>query len=373
MHYREDCLWFTGYKPCQFKRPCQGCSHYKPVQERIAILSLEAMGAVLRTTCILAPIKRKFPNAHITWITLSGAKPLLDHNSYIDRIITANGLNNVLLEHLKFDYLFALDKSLEAGALAERIQSQHKFGFGLTDTGVIRPFTSDAQYQFDLGLDDELKFYKNEKPETQQITESMALEWQRDPYELHLQTKETQEVADFRAQMLQPLSEPKGIIGFNTGCSKLYPNKKFTIEHSIRLISHLRKEFPRHAVALLGGPEDEQRQLEMKAHFSSDNGVINTPTRSGLRTGIKWMAATDLVISGCSLGMHIGIALKKPIVAWFGVSCIQEIDLYDKGIKLQSPVTCSPCWKKTCEQKIKCYDQVSASDIASSIKTLLNI
>ena len=74
--YLKDCRLFTGYKPCRYKRSCQDCPHYDPVKSRIAILSLEAMGAVLRSTCLLEPIKRKFPNSHISWFTLKASRPL---------------------------------------------------------------------------------------------------------------------------------------------------------------------------------------------------------------------------------------------------------------------------------------------------------
>src|SRR4051812_33088228 len=80
MVYHVDCRWFSGYNPCQFKRECMDCPHYSPPTESIAILSLEAMGAVLRTTCLLPAIKRRYPQSHITWITLKNTKPLLEQN-----------------------------------------------------------------------------------------------------------------------------------------------------------------------------------------------------------------------------------------------------------------------------------------------------
>ena len=45
------------------------------------------------------------------------------------------------------------------------------------------------------------------------------------------------------------------------------------------------------------------------------------------------MNACDIVVSGDSLGMHMAIGLKKWVVAWFGPTCHQEIDLYDRGAK----------------------------------------
>lgn len=367
MTYNTDCKWFSGYKPCKFKRKCEACPEYQQIETRICIVSLEAMGAVLRSTCLLPAIRRKYKNAHITWITYKNAVPLLQNNPEIDRLIYVSAETNALYSHLKFDVLFAVDKSMEAGALAESIQSNIKFGFGLNTWGGIKPFTEDAQYQFDIGLDDELKFRINQKPETQQITESMGMRWERDPYILHLTESEKAQSAEWRKQI-----NPNGerVIGYNTGCSLLYPNKKMTIEKSIEIIAEWRANFPSDIVALYGGPEDEERQAAMKAAFAHDVNVVNTPTRGGLRNGIVWMNTADLILSGCSLGMHIAIGLQKKVIAWFGVSCIQEVDLYEKGIKIQSPISCSPCWKKQCDVETKCYDKMTVSSIIDATSRL---
>ena len=158
-------------------------------------MSLEALGAVLRSTCLLPAIKREWPGCHVTWITYPNAKALLDNNQAIDRLLVVDPTTQAVLEHLKFDVLLAVDKSIEAGALAERIQATDKRGFGLDGNGVIRPLNAEANYQYDVGLSDELKFFINQKAETQQITESMALKWQRDPYGLDLRDHEIAEVA----------------------------------------------------------------------------------------------------------------------------------------------------------------------------------
>lgn len=376
MVYNEQCRWFSGYKPCKFKRSCEACPHYKPVKTRIAIISLEAMGAVLRSTCLLTPLIRMFPEAHITWVTLKQSAPLLANNHLIDRLICLGPGTSALLDHLEFDHIYGVDKSLEAGALVERMRAKKKWGFGLTPLGVIKPLNSSADYQYEVGLNDELKFYQNQKPETQQITETMGLKWERDSYILDLTIDEIMETKKRRELVLNvPIvagqAKSIGIIGFNTGCSVLFPFKKFTVKRAIETIEHWRERFPQHSVILLGGPEDHDRQLEMKAAFANDPYVFNSPCKSGLRSGILWMNVSDVVFSGCSLGMHMAIGLKKKVVAWFGVSCIQEIDLYDRGVKLQSEVSCSPCWKKTCSNEPKCFDQVQPQKVTEAIAGLL--
>ena len=141
--------------------------------------------------------------------------------------------------------------------------------------------------------------------------------------------------------------------------------------HSIDVIIMWRLSFPDYTVALLGGREDAERQAQMKDAFKGDSYVVNTPTNEGLRSGMLWMATTDMVLSGCSLGMHIAIALKKHVIAWFGVSCIQEVDLYDRGHKLQSEVSCSPCWQRSCNNEPKCFNKVSIDALKGATSNIL--
>jgi heptosyltransferase-2 len=367
--YHTDCRHFTGYKPCSFKRACEGCPHFERPTSRIVIVSLEALGAVLRSTVLLRPLKKAFPGCHITWITLPSAAPLLENNALIDRIMPLSDKLLSAFSYMKFDLCLGVDKSIEAGALVEKIVASEKRGFGLTETGAIRPLNSEASELYELGLDDDFKFFRNQKPETRLITEAMALSYGRDEYILDLTKSEQERISQIKLELMS--GGAKGIIGYNTGCSVLYSYKKLTVPKAIETIQGWRTTFPEWKIALLGGREDAERQAEMKAAFANDPFVVNTPTAGGLRNGVLWMAAADVVFSGCSLGLHIAIALKKQVVCWFGVSCAQEIELYDRGVKLLAEVSCSPCWKKSCDKTVKCYDQVPVAKIIEATKSVM--
>lgn len=76
MEFKLDCRHFLGYKPCVYKRECPGCPHYDPIQTRILVIKLAAMGDVLRTTAILHGLRATYHGAHITWLTDSNILPL---------------------------------------------------------------------------------------------------------------------------------------------------------------------------------------------------------------------------------------------------------------------------------------------------------
>ena len=158
------------------------------------------------------------------------------------------------------------------------------------------------------------------------------------------------------------------VIGFNTGCSNLYPYKKLPFEKQFSLLKKMSKAFAQDRILLLGGKEDKENNNTLKKRLQ--NKVISTPTNLGLRNGILSLAMCDIVVTGDTLGLHIAVALKKSIVAWFGLSCDQEIDLYERGTKVLADVNCRPCWKNSCANEPKCNDMVDIDKICENVKTL---
>lgn len=358
-----ECKRFGGYKPCLPYKACyEGCARPdKPFGTKILIINLDAMGDVLMTTAQLAPIKRKYPESYVAWITLKSATPLLAGNPFIDDVFPWDPDSLLILEQMTFDVVMNADKSRRSAALAMKIDAKEKLGFGLNGNGQIIPLNKEAVYNYKLGIDDYLKFRMNKRTGQDILAETFCLPYDRDEYVLNLTDEEMKLSAAYRRSV--GIAERDVVIGFNTGCSDLYPNKKMTIDQHLQLIDM----FSRHEnikMLLLGGKEDSVRNKEIYDNAVGRNPglltrLFNTPTDGGLRMGIVYENAADIVISGDTFGMHLAIALKKHVLAWFGVSCSQEIDLYDRGAKfVPEGLFCSPCWKKSCPYDLECIKMI---------------
>ncbi|MGE0526810.1 MAG: glycosyltransferase family 9 protein [Bdellovibrionales bacterium] len=350
------CRHFNGYKPCGKSDVCSRgtCTSYQSVHERILMVHLGALGAVLRSTSLLAAIKRKYPRSHITWITKAPAHHLLQGLNSIDRVLTLDPEDLLSLSALHFDLAFVIDKSLVAEGLLRRCGADEVRGFRADASGAIVPANSQARELWEIGLSNQKKFFINTKTEQHLVHEALALgPYTRDEYQIALSTAEIQQVESRRRQW-SPEGAP--IIGINTGCSGVLPAKRLSVEGHRALISKILRDsrFAGCSLVLLGGPEDTERNELMAKGLP----VTLSPTTRGLRDGLASVAACDLVMTGDSLGMHMAIGLKKWVVAWFGPSCAQEVDLYGRGEKVRTLAPCSPCWKRVCQQPVMCYDQV---------------
>lgn len=356
-----DCKKFTGYKPCAPYRNClkEGCKDFVPIGKKILIINLDAMGDVLMTTAQLGPLKRKYPESSIYWLTLKNASALLENNHIIDRVFKYDFSSLSILEGMDFDLILNVDKSLESCAMTMKLNAKEKLGFGLNGNGQIVPLNEGAMYNYRLGTDDLLKFRQNKKTGEEYLSETFNLDYNLDEYSFFFTGEEKEFTESYRHSV--GIEDQDQVIGFNTGCSTLYPNKKMTLEQQATLIERF-LSYNKFKIILLGGPEDEQRNRFLEESFLGH--IISTPVKSGLRRGACFMNLADLVITGDSFGMHLAIALKKHIISWFGLSCPSEIELFGRGIKLvPEGLSCAPCWNKKCPKDLECIQMIDLEKI----------
>ena len=358
------CKNFTGYKPCFPDTVCyEECVSPNPIGTRILIVNLDAMGNVLVTTGLLPALKRKYPQSAISWITLGNAAPLLRNHPDLDRVYVWEPENWLILGRMKFDLVLNVDKSRRSCAFTMALRGKKKMGFGLDDNGAIVPLNPEALETYRLGLNDHLKFRVNTRTVPQLQCEQFSLRYRRDPCRVYLTDEERAWAAEFRRAA--GIGAEEFVVGFNTGCSELYPNKKMTVEQHAELIERLR-DVPGLRMVLLGGPEDTHRNAEIVRR--TGRSVVSTPTTEGVRRGLCAIELCDLVISGDSFGMHAAVALGKPVIVWFGVSSAVEIDLFDRGVKLiPEGLACSPCWKQQCPYNLECIQSIDLDRIVRHV------
>lgn len=364
-----DCRYFSGDKPCRFKALCVNCCFYKPVHERILIIKLASAGDVLRTTVVLPALRQKYPYSHITWLVRSPAEQLLETNPDIDRILIFNPESVLSLQVERFNLVISLDKAVEAVSLASLITADKKYGFGLSGQGKIYPFNKEAEYSFILGLDNELKFCKNKKTYQEMVFEIAKLKYKHEPYQLKL----FQEEVDFADRFLKNNRvEKKGvIIGINTGAGKVFANKYLKPERIAGLIKLLTRKTDV-KILLLGGPlEKENNKYILK--MTKGRRVIDGGCEHSLREFSALVDRCSGVITADTLALHIAIALNKPVVALFGPTCNQEIELYNRGKKIVTDADCAPCYKNKCYVSFTCMDKIKLEKIADAVDNLFKI
>ncbi len=361
--WRTDCRFFEGDRPCVHKRECPGCDLYEPVGRRVLVLKLGALGDVLRTTPILAPLHEGDVAVHVTWVVAPDAVPLLRDHPSIDRLLVPGWETSERLSVERFDLVLSLDKDPYSTAIASRVSAAERRGFGRDASGALVALHPATSYAYDLGLSDRLKFFENQRTYQDIIFEVAGLAWRGQEYDVPA-SRERREVGDRVLHGLLPGSGP--IVGLNTGAGGVFVNKAWTTAGYAALAQALAADGCR--VALLGGPDEiarNRRIAELALGAATDTGVHALPDFAGL------VAACDLVVTGDTLGMHLAIAARVPTVVLFGSTCPQEIELYGRGEKVVTPIGCHPCYLRACDISPSCQDLIAPGVVHEAVRRVL--
>lgn len=366
---KTDCRHFRSDRPCKPHKAhgvvCATCDeHYDPVETRLLIVKLAAIGDVLRTTSFLPAIHRRWPRAHVTWITSPAAAPMFAHNPLVDRVLTFGGHLPVELVAERFDVILNPDAASDACAIAHASRGLSRVGFDLDErTGLASPLSDAAATWFEMGVRDDLK-RANRRTYQELVSEVLGLDYRRERPMLELDEAGTRRAAELRARH----GGSGRIVGLNTGAGGRWTYKKWTADGYAGLIERLVAEGD--TVFLLGGPEEVERNAELAARGGPqvvDTGCDNTLLEFG---GV--VDACDAVVTGDTLAMHVALARGKPTLVLFGPTSLHEIDVFDSGERIAPEgMDCLCCYLPECDVRPTCMDNISVERVHGALRRAL--
>jgi heptosyltransferase-2 len=366
MKLRLDCRHYRNDKPCKRNCSCEGCEHYEPMGTRILIVKLDAVGDVARTTPLLAPLRRKHAPCHITWLTAPPAEQMLRANRDIDKLLAYVPECLEPLRRERFDLVLCLDKTARAAAVGAGVRGEEKLGFGLSDFGTVYPLNPESEYALQLGMDDDLKFRRNTKTYQEIIFDCCRLTYTGEEYRLDIPDAAREEAA--RRLAVHGISGDDRVVGVNLGGGTAFAHKMWSAGEAIRFLKVLHKGLE--CKVLLFGAEREREKIDTILSTAMPT-VFDASTPKSIPVFQALLGRCDAVVTGDSLGMHLALAEKRPVVALFGPTCPQEIDLYGRGEKIVSPNACAPCYRAVCTQEPSCMEAIDPNEVVAAVARAL--
>jgi len=92
---------------------------------------------------------------------------------------------------------------------------------------------------------------------------------------------------------------------------------------------------------------------------------------------IALVAQVDAVVSCDTFGLHLAVALRKPVVALSGPQPHNEIDLYGLGTVLHAALECAPCFafqedQCTAQQPLMCMSSLNVDAVYAELKSVVS-
>ena len=367
MNLKTDCRHFKGDRPCDPHKEsgvkCDDCTYYQPINFKILIIKLDAVGDVLRTTSILKPLKNKYSDSYIIWCTRQNSRELFKENLLVDEVITVEDDALFRTTAEEYDVVINLDTSKISSAIAANASAKEKFGFVLNKKSYVEATSDDAQRWLEMSAFDDVK-NSNQKSYQQIMYEILNLNLPVEPPIIHITEKYRANIA--AKQFVEKLNHKKPIIGLNVGVGTKWPSKGWPLKRWKELIKKLGND--QYHLLLLGGPEESEivSQLEKEYKF-----LINTGCDNSLLEFAAIVDLCDFIVTADTLALHIATALEKKVITLFGPTSASEIELYGKGIKLSSADGCKCYYKKFCSQEISCMEKINSEMVIEAIGSLL--
>ncbi len=278
---------------------------------KILIIKVSALGDVLRTTPLLRVL-----NGEIFWLTSENAKDMLPEGSrFLYKVITKDEIEDI--KNINFDLILSLEENLELANIIKEMKYKKLIGVFCKKEKL--SYTTGSASWFDMSLisrfgkekADQLKF-KNRKSYQELIFEILGKKFKGEEYLIK------------KSWIDKNISKKhSNIVMIEKRAGKTWPMKRWPYYHIV-------------------------------AKFLRKNGykVYFLKQRKNLKEYFNDINRCSILISGDTLAMHIGLALKKRIFTLF--TCTSPWEIYDYGrlVKIINPFLKEAFYRRDYDRKL---------------------
>ena len=334
----------------------------------ILMIKLSAIGDVIHTLPALAALRKKFPDAHITWVIEEAAADLIMDHPALDRVIISR--RKSWLNDLKTGrFGRPVKEFIEfVQTLRDRPYDLVIDFHGLFKSAVIVLLSGGRRK---LGYDSmqELSglFYNEKIPED-------------------MKKHAVDRYLDFLRYLGADVETPEFIIPVGkdrqTHAASLLQAEGIDIEKPFVAVSPVAlwetKLWSNHQFAWLCDRIIRDMKVPVVFTGSEEKAIegiqtfmtmpsVNLAGRTSLRDLAQLYQKAALLITTDSGPMHLAAAMKTPVVALFGPTDPQRTGPYGDGhIVVRRELPCSPCFSKTCETK-RCMRDITVEEVFEAV------
>ena len=256
-------------------------------------------GDVFSCTCLL----EDFKGYEVTWISSPLCYDLLAENHLIDRLVLADSPSDLSDGEVggEYEIVVNLEKQRDWCEFAAGVAGEQRYGFRDWTGSCEEGFYPESAAALARGL-----ARYDFRPLQETLYATVGRQWNGQRYVLGYQPR----VATIYD------------VGLNYNVGSKWPTKAWP--------GHLWEE--------------------LHYELSKDYAVCWQQSLNSVRHYIDWLASCRLIVTCDSLGLHLGLGLKKKVVGLFGPTAAEQVYMYGCGVKI-TPVcerSCLPCYQSQC-------------------------
>lgn len=335
--------------------------------KKILIRSTNWIGDAIMTTPAVRTIHSYFPEARISMLAYPWVADIFAASPHVDEIIEFDkkgahaGLKGLFrlgreLAARKFDMAILLQNAFEAAFITTIARIPVRAGY-IRDARRLL-LTHPVKIRQEIRTMHQVYYY-------QQLCRDLGLECE--PDELFLKLPESAE--KFAADFVRTLGKGP-VVGFNPGAAygpaKCWPTDRYG-ELARQLSDQAEAD-----IIIFGAEADRRTGAEIKQY--APGSVHNMAGRTSLAQAMALIGACDAFVTNDSGLMHVGAAMKTPLVAIFGSTDHIATGPFSKNahIILKDDVACRPCFKTHCKTDFECMKTITVGEVYDTVMQILN-
>lgn len=343
---------------------------------RILIIKTSSLGDIIHSLPVLDYLRQAAPGVTVDWVVDEAFADLVYGNPLISRVLlvgfrrwkkaplTRQTRHEVMalvrdLRQQQYDLVFDLQGNSKSGLVCFFARSGRKIGFSREHL---------QEKMNSLCTTEQVSFAPTDRNAVQRYLRVVSAPFELSHDQLPLQTDiaTSAEDAQVAAAELQGTAAP--LILLHTGTT--WETKLWYEEGWHQLGQELLHRYPSATLLLSwGNDEERQRAARLVDHLGGRARLLK---RLSLKAFAAVLKKCDLAIGGDTGPVHLAAAVGTSTVSFYRCTDGSRNGPYGaRHIILQSPLACTVCMRKSCEQDQQCRRSITVEAMAAAASQLL--
>jgi heptosyltransferase-1 len=327
--------------------------------KRLLIVLMGSLGDVARGFSLLPPIKKRFPDLHVTWLVEPKCAGVVRLHPSIDEVVVFDRGRGVLglpelvrrLRSDSFDVVLDLQRHFKSGLFSRIAPSGRRIAFHPRNS-------KELNWIFHKEFIQEVPAHVSKVLHYRKFLEKMDIDSSGE--------------IEFGLNAL-PIDLPEAMpgeaacIGIVLGSS--WPSKDFPAQGYRVLLELLGDRCPEAQLLLLGDKSHVDLSQKLKAALPSGK-IVELAGKTNLRQLLSVLRVCKVVVGPDSGPGHLSAAVKTPYVSIFGPTPPERVAPFGcEQLAIRSKIGCAPCWRRECPGLNKlCMRLVPVEEVADQVQ-----
>jgi heptosyltransferase-1 len=343
----------------------------------ILIVKLSAIGDVIHTLPALNAIRKRYPDARITWLVEEAAAPLVKGHVALDRVLVSkrkrwlreilgpscvNNMREVYrfmkqLRDTRYELIIDFQGLLKSGVLIAFSRGRRKIGYGRGMEHMECSYVFLNERVPPVGMDNHALM------RSMMLLDAIGIPSNDIEYNLPVHDQDRRAIDALLIR--HGITEPGLLVAINPVAkweTKLWSKLKFA-----KLADSLIRQYEARVV-FTGSSADRETVQDILS--TMEGKAINLAGETTLRTLAALYEKTDFLVSTDTGPMHIAAAVGTPVVALFGPTAPWRTGPFGPDHQIIRVGTeCSPCFQRQCST-MKCMEEISVEQVLDGVQKL---